>query len=501
MAELILGPPGCGKTHSLIDIVKKALDRNVAPEDIGFLSFTKKAVSEAATRAGREFNLNAKQLPYFKTLHALGFQQLGLKREDVMDVEDWRSVGRELGLDMRGVSQHSADGGVIMTGADGGDKYLNMIQRAQMRQVGLDQEFRESLNRDLYYPMAEKMGKLLDVYRKDMYKVTFVDMLTMFLEANNPPRLKLLIIDEAQDLVPLQWAVVNMMSAKADEVYFAGDDDQAIHRWAGVDVEQMMAMKVDKVTTLNQSYRLPQTVFDLSQVLVKRIRTRMEKHYAPTDKVGSVNFHPDRDQIDLTRGSWTLMARTNHMVLEWADELREEGYLFQIGEQRSIRKGITESVRTWERLKTGGTINLQEAKKLYDNLIPAMYSSKKLLDAAHPEELLDRNTLVEHYGLNTAQSRFSSDRAIAMSQRESSYISALKRRGEDIGAEPRIKISTIHAMKGGEDDNVAVDLGSTRAASETEYPDDEHRVFYVAATRAKENLHFIQSKRRYTYDV
>ncbi|MFZ8933313.1 MAG: 3'-5' exonuclease, partial [Bacteriovoracaceae bacterium] len=53
---------------------------------------------------------------------------------------------------------------------------------------------------------------------------------------------------------------------------------------------------------------------------------------------------------------------------------------------------------------------------------------------------------------------------------------------------------TIHAMKGGDDDNVAVYLGSTQSCVDGKHPEDEHRVFYVAVTRAKENLFIVESE-------
>ena len=82
---------------------------------------------------------------------------------------------------------------------------------------------------------------------------------------------------------------------------------------------------------------------------------------------------------------------------------------------------------------------------------------------------------------------------------EKLYIAAIERRGESIEGNPRIKLSTIHAMKGGEDDNVAVYLGSTQACMEGKNPEDEHRVFYVAVTRAKQNLYLIESDKKYRY--
>ena len=42
---------------------------------------------------------------------------------------------------------------------------------------------------------------------------------------------------------------------------------------------------------------------------------------------------------------------------------------------------------------------------------------------------------------------------------------------------PRLKVSTFHAMKGGENDNVVVHL--TRQSRNKSDQDDEHRVFYV----------------------
>jgi DNA replication protein DnaC len=82
-SRLILGPPGCGKTHTLIEIVREALAKGVHPSRIAFVSFTTKAVREALDRACAEFNLEPKQLPHFRTLHATGYHALGLQRTDV----------------------------------------------------------------------------------------------------------------------------------------------------------------------------------------------------------------------------------------------------------------------------------------------------------------------------------------------------------------------------------------------------------------------------------
>ena len=81
--KLILGPPGCGKTYTLIQRIRKALEDGVRPEEIAFVSFTRKAIQEAVERVLDEFGMDIKQLAYFRTLHSIAFRTLGLSRGSV----------------------------------------------------------------------------------------------------------------------------------------------------------------------------------------------------------------------------------------------------------------------------------------------------------------------------------------------------------------------------------------------------------------------------------
>jgi len=79
------------------------------------------------------------------------------------------------------------------------------------------------------------------------------------------------------------------------------------------------------------------------------------------------------------------------------------------------------------------------------------------------------------------------------------YINALLRRGEDLTALPRIKLSTIHGAKGGEAENVVLYTDLTAAAEQSmeKDPDSMHRVFYVAVTRTKQNLFVVEPENFY----
>ena len=83
MRTIVLGPPGTGKTTTLLNKVDDYL-KKTDPDKIGYFAFTKKAANEARDRAIRDFNLTEDDLPYFRTLHSLAFRKLGLKKDQVM---------------------------------------------------------------------------------------------------------------------------------------------------------------------------------------------------------------------------------------------------------------------------------------------------------------------------------------------------------------------------------------------------------------------------------
>jgi superfamily I DNA/RNA helicase len=108
--------------------------------------------------------------------------------------------------------------------------------------------------------------------------------------------------------------------------------------------------------------------------------------------------------------------------------------------------------------------------------------------------------LQKEYGLLVGAEQ-SGYEVLRVSRVEQDYIAAMMRRGDDLLSAPRIKLSTFHAMKGGEDDNCLVYLGSTKSACESRFQDDEHRAFYVGITRARNSLYILQSTNNYRYTI
>ncbi len=76
-ATLILGPPGCGKTYTLIERVQAKLYEGVHPSRIGVVSFTTKAIGEFVARPCDTFNLPKQYFQHFKPIPPTGSPRLG----------------------------------------------------------------------------------------------------------------------------------------------------------------------------------------------------------------------------------------------------------------------------------------------------------------------------------------------------------------------------------------------------------------------------------------
>ncbi len=91
MKTIILGPPGTGKTTTLLNLVDQFIQDGIRPKQIGYFSFTKKAATEAATRAADKFGLDIENdLAFFRTLHSYAFNQLGMTKEN-LHILEWKT--------------------------------------------------------------------------------------------------------------------------------------------------------------------------------------------------------------------------------------------------------------------------------------------------------------------------------------------------------------------------------------------------------------------------
>lgn len=501
---LIFGPPGCGKTHTMIEIVRKELANGTPPDRIGFVSFSRKSIEEARNRAGAELNLGEKDLPWFKTLHSIGFNWLGMKPAETIGPGDFKALGEMLGMAFDTNTADSLDEGMVPMSRKEGNRYLEVIARSKLKCISLEEEFNHQADYDLYWSMMTHLDETYSMYKSEQGKFDYTDMVEMFVQQGTAPTLDVLIVDEAQDLTPLQWRQVDVLKRSAKRVWYAGDDDQCIHRWNGVDIGSFMNA-CDNKHVLGQSYRVPRSVFQLANQLANRINYRHPKEWQPRDADGSVNYSMHWYDVDIDDGSWTIMARTNMILNYLQTRLKEEGYFYERYGNFSFSQKDLKAMRTWDLLVEGKSIGIKECKEMYERMPKQgegallKRGAAKTFDAVDPDGFHNYDNLVAEHGL-LAPKELDGATVVALSEEERYYLSAIKRRGESL-EKPRIKLSTIHRMKGGEDDNILLLTDSSYPAVQNPDQDDEHRVFYTAVTRARKNLHIVQSNSKYRYEI
>jgi DNA helicase-2/ATP-dependent DNA helicase PcrA len=494
--NVVLGPPGTGKTTFLLRTVESLFKKGIKPYELAYLAFTKKAANEALARAVKKFDYEHDQLIYFRTIHSLCYFWQGLTKSDVMDRKDLRAFSKSIGERI----SSAWDGENLMALNSKGDQMLFLENMAR----NMNMSYRDTWNQagtDISWIHFDWFCKSYTNYKSMNYLMDFTDMLSGFLEFETKPPLKALIVDEAQDLSALQWKCVHRLAQDVEHVYIAGDDDQAIYKWAGADPEHFIELEGNEIY-LEQSYRVPRKVHDVALNIVKRIRNRRHKTWIPREEEGSVSYHNSYEHIDYSEGDWLFLARNNYLLNSVEDHLRTNGHFYTRNNKSSVNENLLEAIKDWEQLRKGESVEAHKVKRIYNFMRAGkgVRTGYKTMKQAAPDLKVNINQLKKSYGLMVDGIWHQSFDLIGDAQRE--YIISCLRKGEKVNSS-RIKLNTIHATKGGECENVVLLTDVANKTYEELYktPDNECRAFYVGVTRTKENLHIIQGRTRKEFKV
>lgn len=492
--RVILGPPGTGKTTRCLHIIEQELASGIPPNRIAYISFTTKAVEEASTRATAKFGYAATDLPYFRTLHSLCYRLLRLRRSDVMGKANYLELGGTLGYKFSGKANLIEDG--LPTDACAGDKLLFIDGLARNRIVTVEQQWHEVNDWDIDLFALKRVHDSLKAYKQFQGLYDFTDMLEHAVKERLTADVDVVVIDEAQDLTCLQWAVCRVLFRNAKRVYISGDDDQAIYRWSGADVEQFLQVGGTR-EVLDVSYRLPRSVHDLACRVINRVKQRFNKHWAARDDEGCVDRVPHIEAAEFSgEGSTMILARNGYLLNEAEAMLRKSGHVYstRYGDS-SINAEHYAAIRAWERLRKGATIPGSMVDAIYAHMRPGTSLKRgfKAGDGIIPDAQYSLTDLQADHGLLVTSLWHEALDGIALNTRE--YYVSVMRAGTPLHTLPRIRISTIHAAKGGEADNVILltDMSQRTYRGYQAAPDDEQRVFYVGMTRARQKLTLVDS--------
>ena len=257
-ALLVLAGPGAGKTFCLTERIRFLIEQHhVDPARICAFTFTNKAAGEIAERLTARLGDTAAHITR-GTLHAFCADLL-------------RKHGAEVGLKPGfGIADEEYQLGVLRRLEGFRKWHRSTLTRFSAHRFRGDELYAN--DRDLFgrYERFLRERNLVDF---DLLVIKAAELL----EGNGAAaeiraRWDVILVDEFQDLNPVQYRVVRALARDHGHVFAVGDDDQSIYSWAGADPAVFRTFVNDFGVTskvhLEENRRCSHEVFALARRLV-----------------------------------------------------------------------------------------------------------------------------------------------------------------------------------------------------------------------------------------
>lgn len=299
---LVSAGPGTGKTRVITSRIEKLINDGIPANSIMAVTFTSKAGREMRKRLNNPDNKT-----FIGTFHAFGLRVLLRFR---------RQAGLPGNLQVIDEKKQSAIIGLIL-------EYMNV-----------QEVFRPSTILEKIVSFKEKGLRAKDVTEKDgdkderlaywLYEmwtklngyVDFAEMILRcceLLEHDSIVRKKVtdryrhVLIDELQDINPLQMRLLRAISTQKTVFFGVGDDDQSIYGFRGANPKWMKHFAVDfadnKVLLLEHNYRSTDSILNLANWIIEKNEGRMGKTLMGNSGVGNLPelVCHDSDEIEAAK--------------------------------------------------------------------------------------------------------------------------------------------------------------------------------------------------------
>lgn len=549
---LVVAPPGSGKTTVMLRRLRHLLEGGVKAAEILVLTFSKASAVEMEER----FRGERGEKPFFGTIHGLCYKLLREKRGNLAMIygkEEYLLKGKiqkELKLDVEDTESILRDISRF--------KVWSHLQEGENHPTFKDELFRQAFA--LYE--KERMAKgLLD----------FDDLQIEVLKAlENPGELQRLqtrythlLIDEFQDLDPVQLKIIQVLS-RGQSLFGVGDEDQCIYAFRGSDPRGMIdfeEMFSGKKLYLKYNYRSTENIVNYAGEVIRFNALRNAKELRASRKGTRkiTKIFPETQELmlmDIAQeirkgqfGSYAVVYRTNREGMRIKEYLRREGIRFSSRDRYNffssfMAQDLLDYLRAayqndrnaflriankpfrymtkedMRRIRQGEDLTqvlLDPEKNSYSILKNREFlkdlagikgkPTAKVVD--YVARVLGYEEYLEAYAKRTGRDQ----EDLLEDLEELKEVAALYDNPMDLLAassettsetSENVLLSTVHGVKGLEFDMVfvvnAVEGYMPHSASLSNL-EEERRIFYVAITRAKEELHiysprFIHGKER-----
>ena len=528
----ILAGAGTGKTRTITYRIAYLIDRGfVSPTRVMAVTFTKRAAGEMGHRL-RLMGFGGVQA---RTFHAAAMRQLGYFWPQVAGDLRWKLLDNKFPLVGRATRSVGVD-----SHAENVRDILSEIEWAKARLITPQAYVTEVQHRKTPQPPE----KIAEIYRRyEESKITPEGMLLDFddlllhvagaienstaIAEEFREQYRTFVVDEYQDVTPLQQRVLNAWLGDRDDLTVVGDANQTIYSFTGASPDYLLNFSRTfphaTVVKLQRDYRSTPQITDLANTVIAQAtgrvagtRLSLEGMRAP----GPVpQFHAFDDEPAEARGvvaiikqlldsgynaaEIAVLYRINAQSAGFEQALSEAGIVYQVrgGEEffkrPEIRQAISQLVRTAQRDDLPPeAIGADLHRLVWAALAPLGLTQQEPEGAQARERWQSLHALAD----------LCQELAVATPDLDLMGLLAQLRQRAEAKHPPTMQgvtLASLHAAKGLEWDVVFL-VGLTDGSvpithaikAGAEAIEEERRLFYVGVTRARERLYHSWSAAR-----
>ena len=507
---------GCGKTFQIVRAITDLIqERGVHPNKIMYLVFNTGPAEELKDKLEKSLSTfdSDKDAPWMGTHHAIARRTLKLHPDKILEGRSLVAWGIEHGFIFG--TEEDAQGDRIVTPWD------EVMSR-------LDMYLREGAEVPLSDPLAIKLLQAL--YDEEILngRYTHTRYLMKAITLRLLPDVEYIFVDEGQDNCKLQFDLFDYIARHTDikGLMIAGDDKQAINGWTGGRADLFLDFKADEYICLEKTYRCASPILNFANEIIKPLKKRSPVVLVPSGLGGRVERYGTFD--------WTMPVLRKLVKAGIVIYILVRARCFKIPVKASLkrwglpyRSGIRERVSVIIQAMRV-LASKSESDWTWDDLLPLLPNEEPIKGGIKKTAYWPRRaamrfrtgeySLEEEPDLCTDWLRFMGGDRHGINLRDFGFtqkffediknsmirfprgvwydltdedIVAFEHETKEFGMNVQgIHVMTIHASKSSECDVAVLIRNITTRIAQTEYhtPDNERRVWYVGATRAKTGL-------------
>lgn len=409
-AQIIAGP-GSGKTFVTVNRIRHLImEEGIEPAHILVITFTKAAALEMQQRF---FTLMEGERPpvWFGTFHAVFYhilkQSAQYRGYTIITESERRKLIKQI------IHMHR--------------QFLYLQEEDIEEILGAISSHRQGIKREsiqIQKMKPEDFEILLTEYQsylQEFQQFDFDDLIRQCLKlfqedsallARWQAQFRYILVDEFQDISPVQYEIVRLLAAPEDNLFIVGDDDQSIYGFRGASPGSMMQFLTDYQEAvqipLDINYRCHEEIVRAAGCVIAGNKKRLPKEIRSAHRQGEgvelcaceneeelQRIMTERLKAEQMNGTLThcaMICRTNFACGLWAQVLYSAGIPYVMREKRKNRFAhfVIQDIRAYLALGQGELLRTHFLRIMNR---PLRYLRRDSM----PDEKIDREQLLSWY--------------------------------------------------------------------------------------------------------